>query len=84
VEWEGHVEICHYLASNGNDDIGVVSNITNVISKDEKIVMRSININSNDGLFSGNLVVQLEDTTRLQLLIKKLQAIKGVIQVDRI
>ncbi len=68
----------------GNDDIGVVSNITNVISKDEKIVMRSININSNDGLFSGNLVVQLEDTTRLQLLIKKLQAIKGVIQVDRI
>jgi GTP pyrophosphokinase len=68
----------------GNDDIGVVSNITNVISKDEKIVMRSININSNDGLFSGNLVVQLEDTTRLQSLIKKLQAIKGVIQVDRI
>ena len=68
----------------GNDDIGVVSNLTNVISKDEKIVMRSINIDSHDGLFSGNLVVQLEDTTRLQSLIKKLKAVKGVRDVSRI
>lgn len=68
----------------GNDDIGVVSNLTNVISKDEKIVMRSINIDSHDGLFSGNLVVQLEDTTRLQSLIKKLKAVKGVKDVSRI
>ena len=48
----------------GNDDIGIVSNITNVISKDEKIVMRSINIDSHDGLFSGNLVVLLDDNSR--------------------
>lgn len=68
----------------GNDDIGIVSNITNIISKDEKVVMRAINIDSHDGLFSGNLVVQLEDTTRLQALIKKLQAVKGVRQVERI
>ena len=68
----------------GNDDFGVVSNLTNVISKDEKIVMRSINIDSHDGLFSGNLVVQLEDTTRLQSLIKKLKAVKGVRDVSRI
>ena len=68
----------------GNDDIGIVSNITNIISKDEKVVMRSINIDSNDGLFSGNLVVQLEDTDRLQVLIKKLQSVKGVKQVQRI
>ncbi len=68
----------------GNDDIGVVSNITNIISKDEKIVMRSINIDSNDGLFSGNLVVQLEDTNRLKELIKKLKFVKGVKHVQRI
>ncbi|MBP7856783.1 MAG: bifunctional (p)ppGpp synthetase/guanosine-3',5'-bis(diphosphate) 3'-pyrophosphohydrolase [Prevotella sp.] len=68
----------------GNDDIGVVSNITNIISKEEKIIMRSINIDSHDGLFSGNLVVQLEDTTRLQALIRKLMAVKGVKQVIRI
>lgn len=68
----------------GHDDIGIISNITNFISKDEKIVMRSINIDSHDGLFSGNLVVQLEDTTRLQNLIKKLRSVKGVSQVERI
>ncbi len=68
----------------GNDDIGIVSNITNIISKDEKVVMRSINIDSHDGLFSGNLVVMLDDASRLNLLIKKLRTIRGVKQVSRI
>ena len=68
----------------GNDDIGIISNITNIISKDEKIVMRSINIDSHDGLFSGNLVVQLEDTARLQTLIRKLSTVKGVKQITRL
>ena len=68
----------------GNDDIGIVSNITNVISKYEKIVMRSINIDSHDGLFSGNLVVLLDDNSKLNMLIKKLRTVKGVKQVTRI
>ena len=68
----------------GNDDIGIVSNITNIISKEEKIVMRSINIDSHDGLFGGILVVQIDDTTRLEALIKKLRTVKGVKQVERL
>ena len=68
----------------GNDDIGIVSNITNVISKDEKVVMRSINIDSHDGLFSGNLVVLLDDNSKLNMLIKKLRTVKGVKQVTRV
>ena len=68
----------------GNDDIGIVNNLTSIISKDEKLVLRSINIDSHDGLFSGNLVVMLEDTSRLEALIKKLRTVKGVKQVDRI
>lgn len=68
----------------GNDDIGIVNNITNVISKEEKVNVRSINIDSHDGLFSGNLVVQVEDTTKLNTLIKKLKTIKGVKQVERL
>ena len=68
----------------GNDDIGIVNNITSIISKEEKIVMRSINIDSHDGLFSGNLVVQLEDTSRLEQLLKKLRVVKGVKQVTRL
>ena len=68
----------------GNDDIGIVNNITSIISKEEKIMMRSINIDSNDGLFSGNLVVNVNDTSRLEQLIKKLRNVKGVKQIIRI
>ena len=68
----------------GNDDIGIVNNLTSIISKEEKLVLRSINIDSHDGLFSGNIVVMLEDTSRLEALIKKLRTVKGVKQVDRI
>lgn len=83
AQWSGkgssHYDIT--LRVIGNDDIGIVSNITNIISKDEKIVMQSINIDSHDGLFSGNLVVQLDDKSKLNLLIKKLRTVKGVKQV---
>ena len=68
----------------GNDDIGIVNNLTSIISKDERLVLRSINIDSHDGLFSGNIVVMLEDTSRLEQLIKKLRTVKGVKQVERI
>ena len=68
----------------GHDDIGIVNNITNVLSKEEKVVMRSINIDSHDGLFSGNLVVLIEDTSKLNVLIKKLKNIKGVKQIIRL
>ena len=68
----------------GNDDIGIVNNLTSIISKDERLILRSINIDSHDGLFSGNLVVMLEDTSRLEQLIKKLRTVKGVKQVERI
>ena len=68
----------------GTDDIGIVNNITNIISKDEKIIMRSINIDSHDGIFHGNITVMLDDTTKLNALVKKLKYIKGVKQVNRI
>ena len=68
----------------GNDDLGIVNNITSIISKEEKIVMRSINIDSHDGLFDGTIVVQLEDVTKLEALMKKLRTVKGVKHVSRL
>ena len=68
----------------GTDDIGIVNNLTSIISKDEKLVLRSINIDSHDGLFSGTLVVMINDNTRLEALIKKLRTVRGVKQVERI
>ncbi len=67
----------------GNDDIGIVNNITNIISKEEKILLRSISIDSHDGLFNGTLTVMLDDVSRLTQLIKKLKTVKGVKNVSR-
>ena len=67
----------------GNDDIGIINNITNIISKEEKILLRSISIDTADGLFNGTLTVMLDDTSRLQQLIKKLKTVKGVKNVSR-
>ena len=68
----------------GQDDLGIVNNITSIISKDEKILLRSISIDSHDGLFSGTLTVMLDDTSRLRQLITKLQGVRGVKEVSRI
>ena len=66
----------------GNDDLGIINNITSIISK-EGILLRSISIDSNDGLFSGTLTVMLDDTGRLQQLLKKIKTVKGVKNVTR-
>ena len=66
----------------GNDDLGIVNNITSIITK-EGILLRSISIDSHDGLFSGTLTVMLDDTSRLQQLLKKIKTVKGVKNVSR-
>ena len=68
----------------GVDDIGIVNNLTSIISKEEKLVLRGINIDSSDGLFRGNLVVMIDDLNKLEALIKRLRTVKGVKQIERI
>lgn len=68
----------------GADDIGIVTNLTSIISKEQGITLRSISIDSNDGLFQGNLSVTLQDTTTLESLMKKLRTVKGVKQISRL
>lgn len=71
------------LSIIGNDDIGIVNNITSLITKGKSVSLRSIAIDSNDGLFQGRLVVGVNDTVSLNNLIKKITAIKGVKDVRR-
>ena len=68
----------------GRDDIAIVTNITSVIGKESGINLRSININSVDGLFQGNFTVMVRDTITLNMLIKKLKTVKGVKTVERL
>lgn len=68
----------------GTDDIGIVTNITSIISKEQGTNLRSISIDSNDGLFQGTLSVTLQNTETMNSLIKKLKTVKGVKQINRI
>lgn len=86
ARWAGKAHGTQYpitLRVIGHDDIGIVTSITSIISKEEGLALRSISIDSNDGLFSGNLTVMVSDTGRLETLIKKIRTVKGVKQVSR-
>lgn len=67
----------------GHDDIGIVTNITSIINKESDVSIRSINIQSHDGLFSGSLTVLVDDTSKLENIVKKIKTVKGVKQVSR-
>jgi GTP pyrophosphokinase len=68
----------------GNDDVSIVTNITSVISKENRVSIRSITIDSDDGLFQGTFTIIIPDTASLTLLMKKLQGVKGVKKVSRL
>lgn len=68
----------------GRDDIAIVTNITSVIGKESGVVLRSLQIDSVDGLFQGNFTVMVRDTTSLNMLTKKIKTVKGVKNVERL
>ncbi len=68
----------------GNDDIGIVNNLTSIINKEKNIVLRGISIQSSeDGLFSGTLTVMIDDNKQIEQLIKRLQTVKGIKNISR-
>lgn len=67
----------------GNDDIGIVTNISSIISKEQNVILRSISIDSNAGLFQGNITVMVSDNKMLDDIIKKIKNVKGVKNVSR-
>jgi len=72
------------LRITGMDDLGIVSNISDVISKDLQVNMRSISIDSNDGMFDGSITLFVKDTQHLEALIRKLKKVKGILNIKRL
>jgi guanosine-3',5'-bis(diphosphate) 3'-pyrophosphohydrolase len=72
------------LRFSGLDDKGVVQKITNIISSDMNVNMRSISFEANDGVFEGKVRALVHDTEHLNSLIEKLKDIEGILTVDRI
>lgn len=85
TRWSGKVgaQFGATLRVVGKDDIGIVTNITSIINKQRDVTLRSISIDSDDGLFQGLLVVGVNDTSSLNQLIRKISTVKGVKNVQR-
>jgi relA/spoT family protein len=86
TRWSGRIgeQFAVTLSVLGRDDIGIVTNITSIISKESNVTLRSISIDSNDGLFRGHLTIGISDTRLLAALIRKIKTVKGVKEVTRV
>lgn len=68
----------------GNDDIGIVTNITSIISHEPGVSLRNISIDAHDGMFQGYLIIAVSDNRQLTTLVKKIKTVKGVKDVVRV
>ncbi len=68
----------------GNDDIGIVTNISSLINKESGVLLRTIAIDSHDGLFEGHLTLLVSEVNQLEQVTKKIASVKGVKHVVRI
>lgn len=85
TKWSGKLggQFAANLRIVGRDDIGIVTNITSIINKEKESTLRSISIDSHDGIFQGYLIVGVNNTKSLDSLINKLKTVKGVKDVQR-
>lgn len=72
------------LKITGLDDVGVMNKITTIISGELRLNIRSISIDTKDGVFEGDLMIYVNDTGQLETLIKKLKNLKGINSVTRL
>ncbi len=85
AKWTSRSEIS-FLASLkiiGTDRIGIVSDVSNVISSQLKVNMRSMSIKTDNGIFEGEIELYINDTKHLRHLMKKLKKVEGVVRVTR-
>lgn len=85
ARWTNQQEIAFLtgIRLTGIDDVGVINNITKVISNDFKVNIRSLSVEGNDGIFEGTIMVYVNDTSHLAGLIKRLKQINGILTVNR-
>ena len=85
AKWTSQKELAFLtgLRITGIDEVGLINKLTTVISNDFKVNMRSIIVDSNEGIFEGSIMVYVNDTLHLENLIKRLRQIKGVTSVTR-
>lgn len=87
VRWtENHVDDAYYTVNirlTGMDDIGIINEVSKVISSDLRVNMRAMKIHSDDGFFTGQITLAVSDRNHLNIIIKKINQVKGIMTVQR-
>jgi len=81
---KSNIELITSLSIEGTDRVGVIDDITKIISSQLKVNMKSINVDLKDGIFKGEIQLFVSDTLQLSKLIKKLQKVPNVNNVTRL
>ena len=86
TKWAKNKEISFLtgVRLTGLDDVGVIQKITNVISQDLKMNMRSISIDTKDGVFEGTIMVYVHDREELDELCQRLGVLDGINKIERL
>ena len=72
------------LKVSGEDNRGIVNNLTKIISNNMDVFIHSINIAGNEGIFDGKLSISVKNRTQLNKLIEKIKKVEGVKKVQRV
>jgi guanosine-3',5'-bis(diphosphate) 3'-pyrophosphohydrolase len=85
AKWTKQLELAFLtgLRIRGIDEVGLINKLTTVISNDFKVNIRSITVDSDDGIFEGSIMIYVNDTEHLNNLTKKILQIKGITSVER-
>ncbi len=67
----------------GTDRVGLINDVTRIISNELKVNMRSISVDTDTGIFEGKIVLYINDSKSLDILITKLEQVSGVVKVKR-
>lgn len=85
AKWTSQYEVSFLTGLNvvGTDRVGLINDVSKVISEELKVNMSSLSFKTDQGIFSGEIMLYVNDTRHLEVLIEKLEKVEGVVKVSR-
>lgn len=85
AKWTSQHEVAFLtgLKIRGTDRVGLINDVSKIISEELKVNMSSMSIHTDTGIFEGEIMLYVNDTRHLEQLIEKLRGVEGVVKVSR-
>jgi GTP diphosphokinase / guanosine-3',5'-bis(diphosphate) 3'-diphosphatase len=85
AKWTSQHEVAFLtgLKIRGTDRVGLINDVSKIISEELKVNMSSMSIHTDSGIFEGEIMLYVNDTRHLEQLIEKLRSVEGVVKVSR-